>query len=92
MTILQDMSQEAMLAEIERLRATNARLSKAVASKLKLKVSEKGAASLYGMGRWPVTLYKSQWQTLLANVEMIQDWLRENEHLLADKDETAQAA
>lgn len=56
-------------------------------TKLTLKVSAKGALSIYGFGRWPVTLYKSQWQRLLANVGEIETFLKANDHLLAEKEQ-----
>ena len=85
MAILPNLAQAQ--AELEALRAENARL-KAMASaprRLSMKVSEKGAVSLYGLGRWPVTLYRSQWQTLLANTKQIDQFLIDNADLLADK-------
>ena len=53
---------------------------------LSLKVSEKGGVSLYGLGRFPVTLYKEQWLKLLEFVENIRDFIRENEAVLKTKD------
>ena len=53
--------------EVERLRAENERLKNQRASGLSFKVSEKGAVSVYGLGRFPVTLYKEQWMRVLAN-------------------------
>ena len=58
-------------AELERLRAENERLKRQQASPLRLKVSAKGALSVYGLGRFPVTLYKEQWSRLLENVNDI---------------------
>ena len=58
------MSDEDMKAELDRLRNENAALKKGASSSLRLKVSEKGALSVYGMGRFPVTLYKEQWLKL----------------------------
>ena len=55
------MSESEMQAELERLRAENAQLKSKDKGGLTLKVSEKGGVSLYGMGRFPVTLYKEQW-------------------------------
>src|SRR6516165_4453465 len=52
-------------AELERLRKENAALKKGASSNVRMKVSEKGALSVYGMGRFPVTLYKEQWLKLL---------------------------
>jgi hypothetical protein len=57
------MSQSDMEAELERLRAENAQLKSKDKGGISLKVSEKGAVSLYGMGRFPVTLYKEQWHS-----------------------------
>ena len=59
------MSDEELKSELERLRNENAALKKGASSGIRLKVSEKGAVSVYGMGRFPVTLYKGQWSELL---------------------------
>ena len=59
------MSDEEMKAELERLRKENAARKKGASSGIRLKVSEKGAVSVYGLGRFPVTLYKEQWLKLL---------------------------
>ena len=59
------MSDEQMKAELERLRSGDAALKKRGSSPVRMKVSEKGAVSVYGMGRFPVTLYKEQWLKLL---------------------------
>ena len=59
------MSDEDLKAELERLRNENAALKKGATSSFRMKVSEKGAVSIYGMGRFPVTLYKEQWLKLL---------------------------
>jgi hypothetical protein len=53
---------------------------------LTLKVSEKGAVSLYGMGRFPVTLYKEQWLRILAGAPLIEAFIRENEAKLKTKE------
>jgi hypothetical protein len=55
-------------------------------SEMKLKVSEKGGVSLYGLGRFPVTLYAEQWQKLLGEVENIKKFLEDNKALLKTKD------
>jgi hypothetical protein len=65
-------------AEIERLRAENERLKRTRNAKLAMKVSEKGALSVYGMGRFPVTLYKEQWLRLLAMAEDIRAFIEAN--------------
>ena len=57
---------EDMKAELERLRNENAALKKGAAKGISMKVSEKGGLSIYGLGRFPVTLYKEQWTKLLG--------------------------
>ena len=66
-------------AELARLKAENERLKKQQASPLRLKVSAKGALSVYGLGRFPVTLYKEQWGRLLAAVDDIRTFLEEHD-------------
>ena len=80
------MSDDDMKAEIERLRAENAALKKTSSRGLSLKVSEKGALSVYGMGRFPVTLYKEQWLKLLEMSEDIRAFIKANESLLKTKE------
>src|SRR6266567_373689 len=65
------MSESEMQAELERLRAENAQLKSKDKGGLTLKVSEKGGLPLYGMGRFPVTLYKEQWLRILASAPEI---------------------
>jgi hypothetical protein len=72
--------------ELERLRAENEALKKRSAKGLSIKVSEKGAVSVYGLGRFPVTLYREQWIRLLDMNEDIRAFIRENEALLKKKD------
>ena len=57
---------EDLKAEVERLKAENAQLKTQRGRNVSLKVSEKGGVSVYGLGRFPVTLYKEQWTKLLA--------------------------
>ena len=59
------MADDDVQAELERLRAENAALKARGARGVSLKVSEKGGVSVYGLGRFPVTLYKEQWAKLL---------------------------
>lgn len=77
-----------MKAELERLRAENEALKnkKSGAGTLSMKVSEKGALSVYGMGRFPVTLYKEQWLKLLGISEDIKKFISENESRLKAKE------
>lgn len=74
-------------AELERLRAENERLKKSNrGGKLAMKVSEKGALSVYGMGRFPVTLYKEQWLKLLAMADEIKAFIEANNESLKSKE------
>jgi hypothetical protein len=79
---------EDVKAELERLRAENAALKnkKPERGTLSMKVSEKGALSIYGMGRFPVTLYKEQWLKLLGIAEEIKTFIQENDGRLKTKD------
>jgi hypothetical protein len=75
-----------MKAELERLRAENEALKKTSAKGLSLKVSEKGGVSVYGLGRFPVTLYKEQWFKLLDRVEDIRAFIQANDAKLKSKE------
>ena len=77
-----------MKAEIERLKAENEALKKKAPGKVgvSLKVSEKGAISVYGMGRFPVTLYMEQWLKLLDMADDIRAFIAANEKQLKSKD------
>jgi hypothetical protein len=79
-------SDEEMKAELDRLRAENERLKKAGSGRLAMKVSEKGALSIYGMGRFPVTLYKEQWLRLLSMSDDIKAFIAANEQQLKAKE------
>jgi hypothetical protein len=80
------MSDEELKGELERLRKENAALRKGASSDIRLKVSEKGAVSVYGMGRFPVTLYKEQWLKLLDMSDDIRAFITANETQLKEKD------
>jgi hypothetical protein len=80
------MSDEDMKAELDRLRNENAALKKGASSSLRLKVSEKGALSVYGMGRFPVTLYKEQWLKLLRMSDEIRAFIAANDAQLKAKE------
>jgi hypothetical protein len=73
-------------AELERLRAENERLRGQRARGVTLKVSEKGGVSVYGLGRFPVTLYKEQWSKLLDMADQIRAFIKEHETVLKTKD------
>jgi hypothetical protein len=79
------MSDDDVKAELDRLRAENESLKRQRSRGTTLKVSEKGALSVYGLGRFPVTLYKEQWARLLDMSEDIRTFLKENDHLLKTK-------
>ena len=80
---------EDMKEELERLRRENEELkqSRKRGGALNLKVSQKGAVSLYGMGRFPVTLYKEQWLKMLDFAEEIRAFIKANESQLKTKGE-----
>ena len=75
-------------AELARLKAENEQLKRQQASQLSLKVSQKGALSVYGLGRFPVTLYKEQWARLLENTEDIWAFLEEHDTEFKAKEKT----
>ena len=80
------MSSEAELqAELERLRAENEAL-KGRRGQTWMKVSEKGALSVYGLGRFPVTLYREQWEKLLGMAAEIRQFIQANDHQLKKKE------
>ena len=79
------MADEDMRAELERLRAENERLKNRGARGVSLKVSEKGGVSVYGLGRFPVTLYKEQWTRLLDMADDIRTFIKDNESSLKAK-------
>jgi hypothetical protein len=72
--------------ELERLRAENAALKGRASRGITLKVSEKGGVSVYGLGRFPVTLYQEQWLKLLDMADDIRAFIRENEPKLKKKE------
>jgi len=72
-------------AELEKLKAENEALKGREAKGLSLKVSAKGAVSVYGLGRFPVTLYKEQWARLLDMTDAIRAFIRDNDAQLKTK-------
>lgn len=80
------MSDEELKTELERLRKENASLKKGAARGVSMKVSEKGGLSVYGMGRFPVTLYKEQWLKLLDLSEEIRAFITAHEGELKSKE------
>lgn len=81
------MSDPNLLAELERLKAENEALKHPQRGTISFKVSEKGAVSVYGLGRFPVTLYKEQWLKLLAAADQVKTFIQENDHLLKKKEQ-----
>jgi len=78
---------EDLKAELERLKAENEQLKSQRGRAVSLKVSEKGGVSVYGLGRFPVTLYKEQWAKLLSMADEIRAFIKENEVSLKAKPE-----
>ena len=76
---------EDMRAELERLRKENESLKKGAARGVSLKVSEKGGLSVYGLGRFPVTLYKEQWIKLLDLSDQIKEFIKSHDAELKTK-------
>jgi len=79
------MSEEDLKAELERLKAENEQLKTQRGRSVGLKVSEKGGVSVYGLGRFPVTLYKEQWTKLLDMADDIRAFLKEHDKELKAK-------
>ncbi len=80
------MADQDLQAELEKLRKENAALKGRASRGVTLKVSEKGGVSVYGLGRFPVTLYQEQWTKLLDMAEDIRSFIRENEAKLKKKE------
>ena len=81
------MADDDLRAELERLRIENERLKGQRTRGVSLKVSEKGGVSVYGLGRFPVTLYKEQWTRLLDMADDIRSFIKENDGKLKAKPE-----
>ncbi len=77
-----------MPSELDIIKAKLASAEAKLAKKatITMKVSAKGGLSLYGLGRWPVTLYKGQWKTVIGLVPKIADFIVANDHLLHEKE------
>jgi hypothetical protein len=80
-------TEDDLKAEIERLRAENEALKRPGRGQMSLRVSEKGALSVYGLGRFPVTLYREQWEKLLGMSDEIRRFIQENDTALKKKAE-----
>jgi hypothetical protein len=86
MNVTNQLSEEEMKQELARLRAENTALKQTSAKGLSMKISEKGGLSIYGLGRFPVTLYKEQWKKLLELKEDIMAFLEANDAQLKTKE------
>ena len=79
-------TEEELKAELEKLKAENAALKTRTSRGISMKVSEKGGLSVYGLGRFPVTLYQEQWTKLLDMADDIRGFMKENEGKLKKKE------
>jgi len=80
------MADDALQAEVERLKAENAALKVQTTRGVSIKVSQKGGVSVYGLGRFPVTLYKEQWAKLLDMAADIRAFIKEHDAELKTKE------
>lgn len=79
-------TEEDMKAELERLRKENEALKRPTRGQISMRVSEKGGLSVYGLGRFPVTLYREQWEKLLGMTEEIKQFIAANDASLKKKE------
>lgn len=79
------MGDEELRQELERIKKENEQLKQKTNRGMSMKVSQKGALSVYGLGRFPVTLYKEQWLRLLDETENIRQFIQENDSELKSK-------
>ena len=77
--------EEDLRAELERLRAENEALRSRSTRETRLKVSEKGAVSLYGIRRFPITFYADEWERIFDMVGEVRAFIRKNEDSLKRK-------
>ena len=80
------MTDDDIKTELERLRAEKKKMKKGKEKGLSLKISEKGGLSVYGLGRFPVTLYKEQWLKLLGMTDEIRSFIEANNDKLKTKE------
>jgi hypothetical protein len=79
-------TEDELRAELERVKSENQALKARRDQRVSMKVSEKGGLSVYGLGRFPVTLYQEQWVRLLDLADDIRVFLKENEGQLKKKE------
>jgi hypothetical protein len=82
-----EFSMQELKEELERLKKENTELKKDKKQPgISWKISEKGALSIYGLGRFPVTLYKSQWEQIFEKKDELKQFMDENKSKLATKE------
>ncbi|MGA2148831.1 MAG: hypothetical protein ABSH49_28145 [Bryobacteraceae bacterium] len=79
-------TEEELRAELERLRKENEALKRPTRGQISMRVSEKGGLSVYGLGRFPVTLYREQWEKLIGMAGEIKQFIEANDALLKKKE------
>ena len=79
------MADEDLKAELERLRQENEALKKGATRGVSIKVSEKGGVSVYGLGRFPITLYQEQWLKLLDMADELRTFIAAHKSELKTK-------
>jgi len=83
-------NEDNLKVELERLRSENEALKRTLSRGLSIKISEKGGLSVYGLGRFPVTLYKEQWLRLLDLSDEIRAFIKANEKQLKAKEQVTE--
>jgi hypothetical protein len=84
----QTMTEKEMTEALAAMRAENARLQAQLTQKEQtgtIKISPKGGVSVYGMGQFPVTLYRTQWERLFKMIPDVQAFIQANASKLAEK-------
>jgi hypothetical protein len=84
-------TQDELLQRLALLEAENERLKAGSRKGISMKVSEKGGLSVYGLGRFPITLYPEQWTRLLGMADDIRTFIEENRERLKWKDKEGEA-
>ncbi len=79
-------TEDELKAEVERLRKENEALKRPTRGQISMRVSEKGGLSVYGLGRFPVTLYREQWEKLIAMAEEIKQFIHDHDASLKKKE------
>jgi hypothetical protein len=83
------MADEDLKAQLAALQAENQLLKQKKNTSISMKVSEKGAVSVYGLGRFPVTLYQEQWVKLLSLSDEIKSFIDDNRTQLKVKEQAS---